>query len=268
MTGRRGIVGLCLLCALVFSALAAQDVAAATNGTTGFTCKEKKEAGGTGFSDAHCKVAVGTGAKFEHLAIPENLATEGRVVNQTTEGKTEIASLKSTISGVEVELQAIETEGLATGQNSKDVSGEHFITGTGATTYSSVTVAKPAGKGCTVHETEKGTVGMITTKTLKGTSLGQGMGGKLEPLEGTEYVSFWIEGCSIEALNGKYTVTGSVTCPVEGATVRCHHAETTAQGTLKLRGQKAGAELVTTATARANSGEAYTAVAATTIETP
>jgi hypothetical protein len=257
----RAVIGVCVVCALAVGVVSVQGAAAAIKGTTGFTCKERKEAGGAGFSDAHCKEAVETGAKFEHVAIAQNQATEGRVTNTSTGGELVPARLKSVIAGVEVELQANKTVGEATGENK--LSGEeHFSEGTGKTTYSEVSVTKPAGKGCKVKGTE------FSTNLLKGTSLGTGMEGKLEPAEGTKFGEFTIEGCSIAALNGLYEITGSIKCPGVGSTVLCTHAATTAQGTLKMRGQKAGVEVSTTATARANSTEPFTPLAVTTVETP
>ncbi|HEV7564125.1 MAG TPA: hypothetical protein VGO24_11565, partial [Solirubrobacterales bacterium] len=224
--------------------------------------KEKKEPGGAGFSDQHCKVGVGSGAKFEHVPVPENLTTEGRVTNTTTGGETQVARLLSTQSGVQEELQATGTLGEATGENKKAANGEHFIEGTGTTTYTGVTVTKPAGKGCKV----KG--GEVKTNLLRGTSAGQGMEGKLEPAVGETFAEFTMEGCTVAALNGIYKVTGSIKCSGEGATVLCTHNATTEQGTLRLRGQKAGVEVNTTATARANNTEAFTPGGVTTVETP
>jgi hypothetical protein len=264
MNRPRAAVGLCLLCAVAIAALGVQTALGATNGTTGFTCKEKKEPGGAGFSGPHCTAAdvVGTGAKYEHVAIPEGTTTEGRVTNTTTEGKTVPAKLRGSVSGVEVELQATGSLGLATGTNKKAGGGEHFIEGVGSTTYTGVTVTKPAGKGCKV----KG--GELATKELRGTSAGQGMEGKLEPASGTEFASVTIEGCSIAGLNNTFPITGSIKCPGDGATVLCTHAAVTAQNTLKFAGQKAGIEVTTTATGRANSSEAFTPLAVTTVETP
>jgi hypothetical protein len=66
MNGRRAILDLCMLCALLVSAFAAQSASAA--GTTGFTCKAG--AAEAGFSDAHCLTpAVGAAVKFTHVAI-------------------------------------------------------------------------------------------------------------------------------------------------------------------------------------------------------
>jgi hypothetical protein len=259
MSRVKALAGICLVCAVAFGAVAVQSAAGA--GTTGFTCKEKKEPGGVGFSDAHCTTAVETGAKYEHVAIAENEKTEGRVTNEkTAEGTTArtVAKLKGKIAGVGVELQATETEGLATGANK--LGAEHFIEGTGATEYRGVTVTLPAGRGCKV------TGGTLTTNVLRGTSLGQGMEGKLEPASGVTFLTIPIEGCKENSPPaGEYPVSGSIKCPNNGATVVCTHAATTAQGTLTFGGNVAGVEVATTATARANSSQPWTPVAPTTV---
>jgi hypothetical protein len=231
----KAMIGVCAICALAISSVVVQSAAGAS--TTGFTCKEKKEPGGAGFSGPHCASAeaVGTGAKFEHVAIAEKLITEGHVTGG-------VAKLKSVQSGVTLELQAIKSEATATGMNNKSGS-EHFIEGTGVTTYSGVTVTSPAGKGCSV----KG--GAVVTNKLFGTSKGLAMEGILTPASGETFAEFTIEGCSIAALNHIYTVKGSVRCGNDGATITCTHASTTEQGTLTLSGQKAGVEVSTTVTA-------------------
>ena len=73
MTGRRAIAGLCMLSALLISAVAAQSAMAIT-GTTAFTCKEVTA--GTGhFKGAHCKpsdAGTGVGANWDHEAVPQD----------------------------------------------------------------------------------------------------------------------------------------------------------------------------------------------------
>ena len=176
------------------------------------------------------------------------------------------AFLKSTIAGIAVEIQASGTVGEATGMNIKAANGEHFIEGTGTTTYSGVTVTAPAGKGCVVEG------GKIVTNKLAGTSAGQGMAGVLVPAIGETFAEFVIAGCgpteALKALNGIYKVTGSVKCGGDGATVLCSEAAITEQNTLKLRGQKAGIQVTTTATGRADGSEAFAPLAVTTVETP
>lgn len=263
MTRRtKGLAALCLFCALFLGALTAQGAVAAIKGTTGFTCK--KLGPGHNFTGAHCKESdfkAGAG-EYEHIAIAANTKTEGQISSEITGGETQVGKLMSVIAGVAVEMQATTAENSATGENKVTEAGEHFSEGTGFTSFSGITVTKPAGKGCKVKG-EK-----VVTTELRGTSLGQGMEGKLEPVTGTLFAKFEIEGCSVAALNGVYEVKGSIKCPGDGATVICTDAATTAQGTLTMRGSKTGVEVTTTASARANSTEPYTPVAVTTIETP
>ncbi len=265
MSRFRIAIGLCAICAAL-SVSVVQNAAAATNGTTGFTCKEVKGGPGTvGFKDAHCKeTAEGEAVKYEHFAIPINTTTEGIGTNETTGGAKETEKLVSTISGVTVELQAKTVEGSGWGENKIAASGEHYAIGEAVTTLKEVAVTKPAEKGCKVK------TGEVKTNKIKGTTLGMGMEGKAEPAEGTVFAAFSIEGCSIAALNGIYEVKGSIKCPSEGSTGICTQAATTAQGTLTMRGQKVGVEGTGTALSRDPAlGEiAYTVVSGTTVQTP
>lgn len=259
MNGRRTAVGLGLLCALILSAMAAQAASAA--GTTAYTCVASLGSGD--FGDAHCKESKANGG-FKHVAVPKDTTTEGS-------GTGEIMRMKATIGGLATELVATSVSGSGWMEN-KEAGGEMYVQGEATTTFSGVTVASPAGKGCKVY-TDNGGVqgeeGVVHTNKLKGTSQGQGHFGKLEPAEGEVYATFIIAGCkgsaALEALNKTYSVTGSVKCPGEGSTVKCTHAEVTAQNTLKLNGSiKLGIEGQGTATGRANSGEAFTALSVTT----
>jgi hypothetical protein len=103
MNGRRAVIGLSLLCALLFSAFAAQS-ASATVGTTAFTCVE---GGNKDFADAHCDEAVEAGkGKFGHAEIGEETTsvelTNAKTTNKTTEAKH--ALLKSTSGGIAIEI--------------------------------------------------------------------------------------------------------------------------------------------------------------------
>jgi hypothetical protein len=242
MTGRRAIVGLCMLCALAFSALMAQGASAETKGTTAFTCKE--EAGTIGFADAHCKEPVSTGAKFQHVAFAANTPTKITGNNITTGVERSIAKLRSTQAGIEEELQAEEVEGEGELENVLEASGEHALHAKGTIVYKKVSVLKPAGKGCKVFEDlenkEMGVEGVVKTKPLKATSAGQGDRILLEPETGTTFATFWVTNCTTEALNGTYEVTGKLTATTEGATLIATHNDVTTQGTLKTRGQKSG----------------------------
>src|SRR5262249_34057996 len=126
-------------------------------------------------------------------------------------------------------------------------------------------VAKPAGKGCKIGGKE------LVTKTLTGTTTGQGDNMKITPKEGEVIAEFIIEGCSgskaLEALNGLYVVTGAVSGAVNGATVTFTAAATTAQGTLKFRGQNAGLDGSLTFAGRVAPEATYTPLSATTVTT-
>lgn len=248
MSGRKAAVGLCLFCSLVFCAIAAQSASAA--GTTAFTCKKVTPAIGTaGFSDAHCKSAVSSNAEYEHVEIKENTTTEITGTSDRT-AACEPWTLKSVNSGVELELKSNCVHITSGTLHNVKVGEEHVATGTAKLTYTEVSVVKPAGKGCKVFtdtEKVKGAEAMVNTEELTTTTAGQEMAAKSEPPAGKPFASFFVEGCSIGALNHTYEVTGSIkTTSINGATWEYTEAQTTEQGTLKLSGQKAGIEGVLT----------------------
>jgi hypothetical protein len=270
MTRRRTIVGLCFLCALAAGAVAAQG-AVASKGTTAFTCKEKKEKGGVGFSKAHCKPgdAVGSGAAFEHVAVAEGTTTELSGTNSKTGSSTESTTavkLRNTqAGGVDYEIVAGKVSGVGSVTNARDLTtGEHYVHGTAVVVFEEVAVTKPSGKGCKTKEAK------IESKLLKATTRGQGDFLNFEPAEGSVMASYTLEGCVPESLNGVQEVTGSIKCPVDGATVTCTHSETTALGTLKERGFKSGIEGTMTLSAKdsAAGDSVFTPLSATTVETP
>jgi hypothetical protein len=242
MNGRKATIGLCMLCALAFSAFAAQSASAV--GTTGFTCKRKAVVGGVGFSAPHCKAAdaVGSGAEYEHVVVPQSTTTKVTGKNTATGGEKVTWSAVSTVFGTTIELQAktLTGEGLMT--NAVDGS-EHYAHGEGTGTFSEVSVVKPANcevKTDVPSTKEKGETGVIHTEPLKATTKGQGDGLKFEPQAGTALATFWMVGASCPLANSTFTTTGSVIGIPDGATVTFGEAACTAQGTLKLNGAKAG----------------------------
>jgi hypothetical protein len=277
MIGRKAAVGLCMLSALALSAFAAQG-AAASKGTTGFTCKEVKGTPGTvGFKDAHCKEAAeGEVVKYEHFAIPQDTNTEIKISNETTNGERPPLRFKTTISGVAVELQASTIEGFAKAFENKLTGTEHYIQGVDMITVTGVTVTLPAGKGCkgfavgtggTGGGSEKGKESTVILHPLNATTKEQGDALKFSPASEETLATFLIEGCSISPLNGTYNVTGSVKCTPSGGTCNFSETETTTAGTLKTAGQKVGIEGTLTFSARANAEEPYKPVVPTTVET-
>jgi len=254
MSGRRAIIGLCMLCALAVSAIAAQGASAAPAGTTLFTCVNKGAGGG--FTREHCaKGDVGSG-NFWHVAIAENTTTEITGTTINTAGEPITSKLESVQSGVVEELQGKLGHILAEHESETEPpkiekswvinavdpeTKEHYYHGENWLRFTEVEVTKPAGKGCKVKN------GEVTTRKLKFTSKGQGDELLFKPAKeptpvepNPPFATFVVEGCSIGALNHEYTVTGEVKAETDGATVKTTLAGTKAQGTLKVSGQVAG----------------------------
>jgi hypothetical protein len=292
MNGRRAIVGLCMLCALMVSAFAAQSASAATKGTTAFTCVK----GAGTLRGEHC-LTTGTAApEYGHVAIKEpegkETTTELEISSAKTDKETTAAgttAFQETIAGAELELQSNNVTGttvvdkepavttVSSITNKKDpVTGEHYIEGTALYHYAEVKVTKPAGKGCKVFTDEeatktKGAEGVVDVH-LNFTTKGQGDFIKFEGATGTQFATFFIE-CTTkvgEALEGTWTITGSAKCPPTGATIVCSHTEITTQNTLKGKGSKAGLEGPLTISGRDPTLKetTYTPLSFTTVETP
>jgi hypothetical protein len=230
MTNRRAIVGLCMLCAFAFSAVAAQSAFAV--GQTAVTCG--KNLGSKDYTDAHCKTK-GAGGEFGHETFVGKTNITGDNILTGTERQT--TKLKSVQAGVTLELQSKVLEGSGTMEN-KEEGGEMFAHGTGVITYKEVTVTAPAGKGCVA----KGAVEVGTIETEKLTASTKGLTNQLKftPETGEVFAKFTVEGCSIAALNHVYEAKGSVIGNTEGATTKFTHAGTTEPKTLSLSGQNAG----------------------------
>jgi hypothetical protein len=268
---------------LALVVLGAMDAAAATKGTTVFTCHQVTPASWTGgFSKEHCTPAdaVSSNASFEHSAVASNTLTYIQATNAKTGSatlETTPVRLKQIIAGVELELVAtgVEAPGLPWVENRVAASGEHYIHSEGELTFSGVTIAKPAGKGCKVFRDLgglKGIEGHFTTNPLTTTTQGQGDFFKLEAALGFKgvFATFFIECTTkVPAVEGTWEITGSLKCPTNGATVICQHSSVTEQSTLKGKGSKAGLEAALTLSGRDPGVDAFfTPLSFTTVETP
>lgn len=248
MTKRRAVLGICVACALAIGAISVQSAAAA--GTTAFTCKPFS--GEKDSTDFHCfsHVMPGIGS-YGHVPIAEEEST----AVTATGGETR---LKATISGINVDIKSTGVTGTGSLINGVNEQGEHVINGSGTLTFNGVTVVAPAGKGCAVAG------GKVEPELLVTRTAGQGMGVEIRQFAFEMLAEFEVSGCSIAALNGPYEVTGTVVGVPEGATIKFSHTATTAQETLRLRGQKAGLngsiEIKNTASG--------TPISPTTVETP
>jgi hypothetical protein len=260
MSSRRVAIILCALCLPVLCGLGAQS-AAASKGTTAFTCKLKGVPGGAGFSDSRCREAVATGATYEHLAVGQGTTTD--------------ASWKSSFwsvigfaskEGLPLLMEVAEMLGSGSLVNEVNKSGEHIVTGSMTIEYAGVVVNEKwlTGKGCKV----KG--GKIVTNTLNVTTQGQGMALKLSPAEGTKYASFEFEGCEVKGLNGPKSFLGSTLFTPQGTTVVSSMEEQKAQETLTFEGLRVGSESASVISGKdpALGETTYTPLSYTTVETP
>src|ERR1700712_2835703 len=143
------VVILCVSCALIGSALAAQGASARTRG---FTCT--KDVITKTFSDAHC-IGTGTPKEWGH----KGWAGGTQAVDSAGTLNSGKQTLKATINGIVVELV---TEGGVSGESTvenAEVGGEEVVKGTGTVTYTGITVAKPAAKSCNVFTDNGGVAG-------------------------------------------------------------------------------------------------------------
>lgn len=197
MIGRRAVIGLSLLSALLFCAFAASSASASVAvNTTSYTCVEKEKGD---FSDVHCneKVAAGTG-KFGHVEIKvgEKTGLEGH--NQGAGGTNPV--LRGQVGGVSVEITCttLGTEG-GSQTNEEPSAKVHNTSGSATVSFTECVVNKPAS--CTVKEP-------ISTKVVyQGVEgLGPGkneMGLEYKPAEGTTFVTITLQGekCSLKGTN-------------------------------------------------------------------
>jgi len=215
MTGRKAAVGLALLCALAFSAIAAGNASA---GQTAFTCV--KESGTKGFKDEHCKepTEVASEVKFVHKEIAPKTAT-GFVSTNDTTGTTDNAVLTATLGGVAIEIVCTKVESTGTLTN-EEVGGVMRNIGKEITIlYSGCTVPKPkVTPACEVRDSVAKEAGKIHVTGLKSTTTEKE--GKLavefSPASGENYVTLEILNCAVK---GTYPITGTAVGTASGATL-------------------------------------------------
>lgn len=249
MTVRKTIVGLSVLCALLFSVVAAANASAAT-GTTLFTCS--KSATVKDFTNADCTSTTGT-KEWGHVAFTGStpLQTKSASAKQVLTG---------TLAGIAVELEATGVEVNTTLNNTvqNNAGPPMSFSGETALTYTGVTVKKP--EPCKVPG------GKVSTKQLKfNSTIGttkKTTGVKFEPATGTTFAEITLEGCGATPPNGTYPVKGTVTgySPSPGSIL----AFSSESESLTLGGNPAVLTGETTQTNRTSG----TALSATTITEP
>jgi hypothetical protein len=237
MIGHR-VLGLSLLCAFLFCALAAPSAMAESKTTTAYTCAPVESK--AQFSDEHCLKGTGEGKGFVHQELVPFSLTEITGTNEKTASETKSSTntaLKGITEGSEVEI--ICTGASTTGrlQNAVTEKGEMLIEGEEIViTFTSCTVAKPAKGNCKV----KG--GKIETLPNRSTTLGKGMAMEFFPGETPWLGEVVLEGCTNEKLNKHYKIEGTLIAPITGATWSTTEAQTTAEKTFKVGGFNAGLE--------------------------
>ncbi len=241
MIGRRSVIGLSLLSALLFSAFAAQSAFAIkpihSLNTTMVTCAPV--AGG--FSDAHCD--GGPAGGFAHVAVAPKTTTKvagtNAAVTESTK-KSEPAVLKGTIalSKVTIECATVKNNAAtSTLTNTEPAQGQHTVSGFAETEFSTCNV-KELTK-CVVAEpivskaNVTGVEGMEGPKGEKNAMGGLFVGsGAEETFATVEFKNKGAEACS---LNLK-------TFPVKGSVVATNGPTTESA----QEGKSAGATLVFT----------------------
>jgi hypothetical protein len=193
MIGRRAVVGLSLLSALVFCAFAAQSASAivttTSKTTTAFTCVKDVEKKGD-FKDAHCDVTGKKGEEeFKHVAISGKTdKVEGDNCKVTNETKDcEPGFLKSVVNLVKTEVECSSFKNVAANsflENSEPEPGKHTLSGTAETEFTGCVVKNPLK--CEVKEP------IVSKATVHGVEGMEGPKGEKNAM-GLEFVGEGVE---------------------------------------------------------------------------
>jgi len=268
MIGRRAVIGLSLLSALAFSAVAATGAMAETKTATAFTCVKNAEPGGAGFSKEHCAEgdAVASGAQFKHVEIPVGKGTLIQATNEKTGSETTAptnAAMNATVGGLKATVTCKKVTVTGEIENfedpvtkAMDIKGRKgVIKGTECVLSGALATIE----GCKVVK------GEIQTNELSGTSLVNTMEGESTGPGGV-FATISLEGCKTKELNEKgITVSGSSRAIADGAT-----GETTVASTSGLKAAGQAASLTSKVTARmiSDKGVLESPVSGTTIIDP
>lgn len=215
MIGRRAVIGLSLLSALLFCALAAQSASAIvtvkSNNTTAFTCVKDPLKKGD-FNDAHCDITGVKGAsEYKHDLIPLDTTTEVEATNEkVTESTTkpQPATLKGTVAGVKSEIHCNKVKNVVKNSlvhNVQPAKEQHTFTGTIETEFTDCSVSKPAK--CDVAEP------IISKAEVHGVEGMEGPKGEKNAM-GLEFIGHGAEEtfATIEYINN-----GAEICALKGA---------------------------------------------------
>jgi FlaG/FlaF family flagellin (archaellin) len=269
MIGRRAVIGVSLLCALLAGAFGAPSAMAETKTTTAFTCVKKAEPAGEGFSREHCAAAdaVGSLAKFEHVEIAPGKWTAFDATNEQTATETKASTdavLTATIGGLKAIITSKKVTVTGELENFEDPETKamdiksrqiiHFTEVVLSGTLKTV-------EGCEIEGSA------LTTNELESTSLVNAMEAEYKPVTEAKGVIAVIklEKCKTKSLNENgASITGTLKAIGDGATVETTKAST--ESTLKVAGQ--GASYTSKVTPRMTSGCLESPISATTVVDP
>jgi hypothetical protein len=220
MIGRRTVIGLSLLSALLFCAFAAQGAFAAekeSENTTAFTCAPGS---GAGFSDEHCDAAVGSGASFVHTAIANNTATkvEGSndgVTESTKKFESAVLRGKIGLTATEITCEKFVTDATKSFVENNENVKVHKVKGTVRGEFKTCKVLKPLK--CTLKEpvvteaTVVGVDGLQGPKEAEKNAMGLRFKGEIVSGTSTDtFANIRFEGAECALKNQEFPVTGSV----------------------------------------------------------
>ncbi len=209
MIGRRSVICLSLLSAILFSAFAAQSVSALvvtkSKNTTAFTCVFN---GKGEFADAHCDEKGGLGS-FAHVAISNGQTTTFAATNEKVTSSTvgsEPAVIKGTIglAKVSIECSKVRTSLISWIRNVEPAAGQHTLEGT----------VEPELSECNVKELNKCIVQdpILLKATIHGVEGMEGPKGEKNAM-GVEFVGHGIEETFGNIL---FTNKGAEACSLNG----------------------------------------------------
>jgi len=211
MNGRKTVIGLALVCALVLSALGAQAASAASNQTI-FECT--KSATTKTFSDAHCDNESGT-LEYGHKVFPSAATaislTNGKTKNATTESTTAVMKVPLVKGFKNVEITCTTVSGTGTALNSAS-GAEMKGSGSGTINFTNAGGANCSTNqaGCTAKVNPVG----ASAETVDIAAAEMGL--KFFPTTGGVFATVKFEGtCGMAAL-GALNVEGSVIATAGG----------------------------------------------------
>ncbi len=207
MIGRRAVIGLSLLSALLLCALAAQSASAAlSKNTTAVTCAKDFTKTGD-YKDAHCdeKVVTPKTGDFALGNVPEvetKMEGSNEGVTESTK-KSEPAVIRGVVPGAETEITCEKIAVPSFIGNTQPGPKEHVVGGIGKIEFSKCKVLKPNPGVCKVNEP------IVFQPTIKGVDGLKGPKGE-ENAMGIEFV-----GAGAEETFGEVTYGPEAGCTVK-----------------------------------------------------